>query len=336
MYRRILLLLAFALSACSTNAPPFDRPIDFSGTAMTMGYRILIGHKLTGEDIATIRSLISSTFEEVHEVYDIWNPHSELSILNGKPANTWLPISPELERLLLLTDQLVESTSGFFDPTITSAYQLWKKKLESQTQPSADEIRLLQEVVGWDKVKISDGKYWKSHQDIQIDLGGIAKGYCVDLLTERLVEAGFRNCYVEWGGEIRTNGQHPQQRPWNVYISNLDDTNPDHALAIIALSEEALATSGDYLQQWTYESGGGESYTFTHIIDPRSLMPIKVTENNICSATVKARTCTEADALATAVMVYPSVQEAEEWFLTLQESMPELQFWFVTRKELMQ
>ncbi len=334
MFRRILLLLTCVLTACSTRESPLHRPIEFSGTAMTMNYRILIGQELTGKDFENIKNIISSTFDEVHEVYDVWNPQSELSLLNRQPGNIWIPLSTELEKLLLITDKLVKRTEGYFDPSIKSAHQLWTNKLEAQSYPNAEEIDQLKEVVGWGKVRISQGRYWKSHQDVQIDLGGIAKGYCVDLLTERLVGEGFENCYIEWGGEIRTNGKHPHQRPWNVYISNLEDVNPDRALAIVALSDEALATSGDYLQQWTYQSDDGEDCTFTHIIDPKSLMPIQVTENNICSVTVRARTCTEADALATAVMIYPSVQEAKEWSLHLQESLPETQFWFVTRREL--
>lgn len=308
--------------------------MQFSGTAMTMSYRILLGDKLNNQDIEIIQGIISSTFDEVHSIYNIWNPESELTRLNESPGGTWIPLSPELEELLAITDNLVNITHGYFDPTITSAYRLWIEKLELKTRPSDEEIKQLHSVVGWNKIKIEEGRFWKSHRDVKIDLGGIAKGYCVDLLTERLIRKGFKNCYVEWGGEIRANGKHPEQRPWNVYISNLADTDPDHALAIVPLEGEALATSGDYLQQWTLDESDGESFTYTHVIDPKSLTPIKVTQYNICSTTVKAKTCTEADALATAAMIYPSVAEAEQWTKQLQDMTENTQFWFVTRREL--
>ncbi|MEM1283192.1 MAG: FAD:protein FMN transferase [Chlamydiota bacterium] len=328
------MLLNFLLIGCSPNESEVHRPLQLSGNAMTMSYRILIGDKINNHDIEIIQGIISSTFDEVNSIYNIWNPESELTRLNESPGDAWIPLSPELEELLAITDGLVSMTHGYFDPTITSAYRLWVEKLKLKTRPNDEEIKQLQGVVGWDKVKIKDGQFWKSHQDVKIDLGGIAKGYCVDLLTERLIKRGFKNCYVEWGGEIRASGKHPEQRPWTVFISNLADTDPNHALAVVSLKEEALATSGDYLQQWTLEESDGSCFTYTHVIDPKSLTPIKVTQYNICSTTVKAKTCTEADALATAAMIYPSVAEAEKWTNQLREITENTEFWFVTRSEL--
>lgn len=333
MFKRVLLLLIVIVTGCSNSEPVSRLPIELSGVAMTMHYRVMIGQELTEQDLRKIDHLLTSTFGEVHNTYDIWNPDSELSRLNHAPANKWIPLSPELEKLLLLTGNLVTLTQGYFDPTITSAYNLWKEKLTSGSLPSREEINKLKEFVGWDKVQISEGKFLKSHDDVQIDLGGIAKGYCVDLITERLIADGFENCYVEWGGEIRTSGKHPDDRPWNIYISNLADIDPDNALAIVALTDEALATSGDYLQQWVYPEEERDMI-YTHIIDPMALTPLVVNDENICSATVKARTCAEADALATAAMIYPSTAEANRWSREVREHLPEAQFWFVTRKEL--
>jgi FAD:protein FMN transferase len=334
MYTRILLLLTVLLSACSDNTPVHHEPSIFSGNSMTMGYRILIGHSLIDNDVEKIESIISKTFEEVHSVYNIWNPDSELTSLNKHNGKEWIPLSPELEALLIYTGQMVDLTNGFFDPTISSAYQLWIDRLESQTLPTNEELLLLRKKVGWDKVKIQNGHFWKDDSGVQIDLGGIAKGYCVDLLTERLNEKGYVNCYVEWGGEIRGSGKHPQKRPWNVYISHLADTDPEKALDIVSLKEESLATSGDYLQQWKYTSDTGEECIYTHVINPMTLTPIEVTQHNICSATVKAKNCTEADALATAAMIFNTKEDLKMWTRRLQKSMPHTQFWFVTREEL--
>lgn len=320
--------------ACSEQESKPQPPTPFSGIAMTMRYRILVGHPLTSGDIESIENLLSATFEEVNAYYNIWNPESELSIANRQPANVWIPLSPQLEHLFRLTDRLVTLTNGHFDPTITAAYQLWTTKLASHSLPSREEIEAIRKSVGWDKIEIGEGRFRKGHANLKIDLGGIAKGYCVDLLTERLIAKGFRNCYVEWGGEIRTSGKHPAQRPWQVYISNLTDSSPQHALAFIALDEEALATSGDYLQQWHSTSNHNEECIFTHIIDPKTLTPVKVAQNNICSATVKAPSCTEADALATAAMLQPSLEMAKIWAKEIESSMPRIKFWLATREEI--
>lgn len=225
-------------------------------------------------------------------------------------------------------------TLGFFDPTIMPAYNLWKKKLADNQLPNKKELTSLMASIGWDKIQLKESAIWKESEEVQIDLGGIAKGYCVDLLTERLIDAGYNNCYVEWGGEIRTHGQHPEKRPWKVYISNLTDSNPDHALDVISLNNEALATSGDYLQQWTYSESEENKLTFTHIVHPKTLLPIKVHSKNICSATVKAKTCTMADAFATASMLFASKNDANQWIASLKDSDPLLEFWLMTREEI--
>lgn len=331
MLARILLLLAILCTACSESQDAPSKLTEFSGTAMTMAYRILVGQPISEGDAKDIETIVRSTFKEVDATYNIWNPESELSAINRQPGGEWTPLSPELEHLLHVTDRLVVLTDGYFDPTIMAAYQLWTKKLKSQTIPTQEDIDSLRKTVGWDKVKISEGRIKKSCAEVMIDLGGIAKGFCVDLLAERLIERGFTNCYVEWGGEIRTNGRHPEQRPWNVYISNLTDIAPEHALAVIPLGDESLATSGDYLQQWSFAVENGETCTYTHIINPKTLVPLKVTQENICSATVKAKSCTEADALATAAMLFPSVNEAKVWANEIQADKPEIQFWFATR-----
>lgn len=161
-------------------------------------------------------------------------------------------------------------------------------------------IEKLEEVkasVGWHFVHCVDRCFWKDSSLTALDFGGIAKGYAVDLLVEKLRAAGYQNFYVEWGGEIRTSGQHPSGRPWKVGIQGL---------SAIDLSNAAIATSGSYIQNWTV---GSSSYT--HIIDPNRKEPLQ--NSTITSVSVIASSCREADAIATALMLFPSKEEAQKW-----------------------
>lgn len=299
----------------------------FTDRVMTMKYRILIGQKLSPADTARVLDVVRSTFDQVHRIYNNWNPDSEISRLNAMPANEEIPISPELMAFLKETDQLVQATLGYFDPTVGPLAKLWKVRARQGEVPSSEEIEQLRPAIGWDKLSFTPEGVVKHHPLTSLDLCAIAKGYCVDLLTEGLVQAGFSDVYVEWGGEIRAAGSHPEGRPWTVYISKLEDTDPNHAIDYISLKNNAVATSGDYLQSWPMNDG----HVYTHIINPKTLHPIEVTSNNICSATVLADRCLTADALATAAIAFPTSGEAESWAKQLQEKEPSLHFWLVTR-----
>jgi FAD:protein FMN transferase len=323
--------LILFLYGCSSS--PSEKLTVFSGTEMTIAYRILIGLPLTPTDKNSISKIIFETFNEVNQIYNKWNPDSELSRLNQLKAGVRVPLSGELLKLILLTDEIVRLTEKRFDPTIEPLQALWKEYLEKGQTPSPAEIESIAQVIGWSKIHYEEGLFFKDYDATSLDLGGIAKGYCVDLLVERLNKAGFANVFVEWGGEIRASGEHPDQRPWNIFISRLGDTNPENAIAILSLQNQAIATSGDYLQNWTIKDEGDDSSTMTyfHVIDPFTLHPRKVTSLSVASASVVANSCAWADGLATAAMMFSNAQEAQAWADEIQSRWPKISFWIISR-----
>lgn len=305
----------------------------FSDLVMTIHYRILIGHSLSASDKQQIQAIIDQTFAEVNQIYNKWNPQSELSELNRLKAGEAKILSPQLNNFLLQTGKMVKLTEGRFDPTIEPLQQLWKDKLEQGLVPQEEEINTLQPCLGWDKIHLHQGVFTKEDSRTQIDLGGIAKGWCVDLLVERLNQAGFPNVFVEWGGEIRTSGEHPSHRPWNIYISYFENPDPKHALAYLSLNNQAIATSGDYFQFWTVKLPDEEAKTYTHIFNPQTLYPVEVKPGSIASASVRAPTCWMADALAKVPLLFESLEEAQAWAQEMQQKIPSLEFWIVARPD---
>jgi len=339
MLQRILLLLrsylpvalTFMLFGCQQSVDKSQKISVFSDIVMTMEYRVIIGAELSRHQREEVHRIITQTFDEVDNIYNDWNPQSELSQLNISDAGIWHKLSSELESLLLFTDKLVHLTKKLYDPTVASAHQLWKSSLETGTIPSPQQIQSIAHAVGWNKLHFKKGHILKEHSSLKIDLGGIAKGYCVDLIVDRLNEFGYKNIFVEWGGEIKATGEHPSKRPWNVFISNLSDTNPEHAIDIVPLNNEAIATSGDYLQQWCVDDK-----IYSHVLNPNTLTPVIVCKDNICSATVTAPSCAIADALATASMLFESTDEALLWAEDIQKEYPSIRFWFVKRDDFQQ
>lgn len=329
--RRALFALLL-LTSCSTNESPKPKGIElasFQGTVMTVPYKIEIGDAISPADQAKIEQVIRSTFHEINAVYNKWNPDSEVARINQAEAAVAVPVSKELIAFLERCTRFVELSQGRFDPTVETIQNLWKQHLEEHTAPPRSEINRLKPAVGWHNLVIGKSTVTKKQSHTQIDLGGIAKGYAVDLLIERLQECGFRNLFVEWGGEIRAAGKHPQGRQWAVFISNLDDLNPEHALAYVPLSNQAIATSGDYLQQWKIGSK-----TYFHVFDPQTLYPLLMTDESIASATVLTKECVDADALATMLLMCKNMDEAKALCKQIQKKYPDAAFWMMSRKEI--
>jgi len=303
---------------------------------MFMNYKILIGKPLTHKEMMHVEQLIAAVFEQINTIYNKWNPHSELSQLNRLKAGERRVLSNELFQFLKQMDEIVKMTQGHFDPTIEPIQQLWKTKLEQGVEPTSEEIAQVTPAIGWHLIHVEDSYFYKDHDATALDLGGIAKGLAVDLLVERLNEAGYTHLFVEWGGEIRATGSHPNNRPWTIFISRFGDNDPDHAIAQLKLTDAAIATSGDYLQNWTlYDANAPkEIVTYFHIFDPQTYQPLVASSQSIASASIIAPTCVLADALATAAMLFTSKMETLVWLREVQIQYPSVELFLFTREEV--
>jgi thiamine biosynthesis lipoprotein len=289
---------------------------------MTMAYRVVLGRGLNAQESAQACLLIHKTYAEIDEHYNNWNPLSEISHINAVEAYTPVALSPQLSAFLKRVDHLVQVTEGRFDPTVAPLCQLWKKHLEEGRRPSDQEIQSLAPAIGWNKIHLEGEVLWKEHSLTALDLGGIAKGYCVDLLIERLSKAFSTGVYVEWGGEIRVAGPHPAQRPWRIALAS-----PHQEEVVFSMHDQSVATSGDYLQFWDIDK-----VRYTHILHPKTLFPLICTEDSTSSATIlTSLDCLWADAIATASLLFPTPEEAEAWLKSLTQEDPSLRYWLFQR-----
>lgn len=291
---------------------------------MTIPYHITVGQPLDNSSIQEVKSIVSETFDEIDRIYNKWNPKSELSLFNQSSANNKMYLTENLYTFLVYTETFVTLSNNRFDPTIEPLEHLWKENLSKKTLPSEQEISQCATICGWSRLHLENGYAWKDYDKTSVDLGGIAKGYAIDLITERLVKKGYENLFVEWGGEIRAHGMHPDDRPWRVMVTKWGV--PGDLDQIIELSNCSIASSGDYLQNWTVEN-----QTYCHIIDPIQRKPLLMKSNTICSVTVVAEKCTVADTLATGAMLFLYPSKAKEWLECMKTSYPEIKYWIFTR-----
>ena len=317
-YLFVLLLLV----SCQKASPA---PASFSGTVMTVPYRIMVGQSLDAAQTAAVQKIVQETFAEINHVFNHWNPDSEVSRFNRQSAGQAFTLSPALHEFLSRCGELVVLTEGHFDPTVEPLWALWRESLLNGTAPDAVQTAEVALRVGWKHLKFSENTVIKDVDGVSLNFDGAAKGHAVDLLTERLKIKGFEHLLVEWGGEMRSSGQHPQGRPWRVAIRSID--GQQEPIANLDLISSALATSGDYLQNWTI--GSGSSYT--HIIDPTTFQAVQLLPGNIASVSVLAPDCMLADALATAAIAWNNAEASEKWMKRLQHKLPGVQFWFFPR-----
>ncbi|SCA64084.1 FAD:protein FMN transferase [Chlamydiales bacterium SCGC AG-110-P3] len=330
-YAVISVVLAVALFAVACS--PNDTTVTFSDIRMCIRYKVVVGEALSFDKTEAVRQVIDRVFSEVDTVYNQWNPDSEVTRINHSDAHIPIPISDSLKTFLAVVDCGIALSYGHFDPTVEPLVATWKQALEQGTIPGTDAISVAKEAVGWHRLSCSTKGVIKETADLQLNFDGVAKGYAVDRILDELLALEIENLYVEWGGEIRVAGRHPERRPWRVMVTGIDGIKGTEEIEVIDLVDEAIATSGDYYQQWQI-TNNSETITYTHIVDPTSGEALQVRSGGVASATVIAPTCALADLLATTCMLFTSGEEARKWAYEVENQVPGTRFWIVTRGEL--
>ncbi len=235
---------------------------------------------LWGKGDLDARSAIDSAFVSIAKIDSLFKEGMVRVSWSGREHH---PI-PTRE-VLRLADSLYRLTLGAFDPTIGSVSRLWDFSDGSQP-PQPDSLKAGLRMVGLEKMKNVPGK------DFILDVGGIAKGYAIDVAAEVLRNRGFESAIVNGGGDMRLLGKRPDGKPWRIAIR--DPRHPGNLIGYIDVEDCAVATSGDYERFFFYEGG-----RYHHILDPKTGMPAVQCQ----SVTVVAPTACIADGLATGLFV---------------------------------
>jgi FAD:protein FMN transferase len=218
---------------------------------------------------------LSSRYDRLFTDYD---PTGPLSVLRGRKGDT-VVVDPEIVVVLrqaLLTDRF---SDGAFDMGVHDMKRLWGIGGATPKVPSPDSIRVyLERRFGFlpgpsDSLPaplrvLSDNRVLLLTDSLPIDLGGIAKGYTVDRLSQKLSDLGYPVHLVQAGGEILTAGRKATG-DWKVGIKN--PRQLDSVVGIVDLdSGRAVSTSGDY-ERCFFQDG----VRHHHIFDPRTGSPAR-------------------------------------------------------------
>lgn len=295
----VLCVAAIVLAANRPFSQTPRPPATFSGPTMGTRYTVKVVDLPSSVDPQTLEQEIHEKLSRIDALMSTYRSDSELSRLNRFDAGRWFGVSRETASVLDEAIRIGRLTDGAFDVTVGPLVNLWNfgpGKSLSVSAPSPEAIEDAKRRVGLNlvEVRLSPPAVRKKRKDLYIDLSGIAKGFAVDRIAGHLELCGIENYMIEVGGEIKAKGRNPQGEAWRIGVeSPLTGTREIQTVAV--LNDLAMATSGDYRNYFEEEG-----VRYSHIIDPRSGKPIG---HKMASVTVLDRSCTRADALATALMV---------------------------------
>lgn len=238
--------------------------LSYKGTAQ--GTTFHIEYQSADENI---QAGIDSIFTRVNDVFSGYIPTSLVSRLNNR--NTSEVNDSLFVSLFQLALKISEVSGGAFDITATS--QVKKGTTDNYTS-----------------ISIANNQFHANDSNTFLDFNAIAQGFTVDLISDWLLKKGIKNHMVELGGEIKCQGTNQNGEVWHIGIDNpknLDAMNyTPESKFILQLTGKAVSVSGNYRQKG-------------HIVNPTNAQQ-QIT-NNLLSVLVISSSCTEADALSTAL-----------------------------------
>jgi thiamine biosynthesis lipoprotein len=233
---------------------------------------------------------VETFFQRFEARFSRFLADSELTRFNRreKPAFT---VSDEMHDLLSESLRLHELTGGVFNPLVlqsleTAGYDVSFEKVgEVKNAPAPSgplpELTCLE----------LDGHRASLPLGLRLDFGGIGKGYSVDLASALLAEAS--GYLIDAGGDIYASGLAPDGGPW--YVDVADPAAPESRVDVVALSNQAIATSWTTRRRW--KTAGGWAH---HLIDPRTGLPA---ESGVSGSTVITSRAVEADVFAKCALI---------------------------------
>jgi thiamine biosynthesis lipoprotein len=234
--------------------------------------------------------------EELNRLSLIFSHYEKESTITKINNNIEVELEPEFTSCFRRAMEISKITNGAFDITVGPLISAWGFGPEERQKMTPEMVTDLKKLIGYDKMKLENGKIIKEIPEMTINMSAIAKGYTCDLMGEFLAKKGCENFLVDIGGEVVANGKNDKGKIWSIGIREpVEDPFKNDLNAALQLPNKAMATSGNYLN--FYEVDGKK---YAHTIDPVSGYPV---QHSLLSSTVLANDCMSADAFATAFMV---------------------------------
>ncbi len=253
------------------------------------------------------RRAVNTGFAEIKKLETLLNyfsDESEISMINKAAGIHPVKVSQETLEIIQKMVDIAKLTNGVFDATIAPVIKHWKfsKHHSASSVPSGNVIENALKSVDYKKIIIhhETSEIYLKEKGMELDLGGIAKGYAADKAVDAIKSEGIKAVLVAIAGDIKGFGLNTSGNPWKVGIQN---PRPEPGLekpwedifATLYLLDSAISTSGDY-QRFFIKNGK----RFHHILDPETGFPA---DSGLISVSVIAPEGYLSDSLSTAVFI---------------------------------
>jgi FAD:protein FMN transferase len=297
--RCLLLPLVVAIAAAGSPPPSARQPGTLahriaSRISMACEYAI----EAYGPDPDALPRIVDEAFDEVDRIDRLmshYKPDSPLSRVNREAAQHPVAVDPELFDFIAAAMRYHRDWDGAFDITVGPLMRAWGFFGGDGRVPSAPELAAARRRVGGAHMIVNPASRTIAFDapGVELDLGGIAKGYAVDRAVALLKQRGVGAALISAGGStIYALGSPPGREGWTISIQ--DPLDPRTIALTLEVKDRALSVAGR--SEKFFEADG---VTYSHIMDPRTGMPAQ----GVLAVVVLADTGTDGDALDDALFV---------------------------------
>lgn len=239
--------------------------------------------------------LAMNKLKELEDTLSINKTGTLIDQINASSGIT--PVVVDADTYKVIEEGLTYSslTNGAFDITIGPIVKLWNIGFPEARIPSSEEIESTLPLVDFNKVVLNpnDSSVYLTDKGMQLDLGGIGKGYAADEVATLLKEKGVTHAIIDLGGNIYALGDKPGNQLWTIGVQ--DPFNPrGKIIGRLKTADKSVVTSGVY-ERFVEDEAGNK---YHHILNPKTGYPY---ENQIAGVTIISNSSTDGDALSTAV-----------------------------------
>lgn len=286
----LVTFIAVSVCGCDIKRPPSDD--SEKDSRKYFAFDTVIDITIYGE-----HDDVFDTMEEAIDDYEarlsVTEETSEIAMLN-KSGGEYKKVSTDVYNIINSAKRVHDMTDGAFDISVYPLVKAWGFTTDEYRVPNQDEIERLKLNVNSNNIMLdSDTLSVRLTTGMQIDLGGIAKGYISSKMISSMEKSGVESAIVSLGGNVQVLGTKPDGSAWRVGIQHPDYS--DCYIGVLSLINEAAITSGGY-QRYFVQDGK----TYHHIINPATGAPA---ETDIVSVTVVTDKPIDGDGLSTAFFV---------------------------------
>ncbi|WP_061996703.1 FAD:protein FMN transferase [Clostridium sp. ATCC 25772] len=279
----VILSILFLAGCSKTPSEPLSRTELIMGTVCTV--------QIFDSKDSTILDECFNKLTDLENLVSINKENTELDKVNAMSGKSAVSVSDDTYNIIKGGINYSSLSDGNFDITIGPIVKLWGIGTDSARVPSDAEINEKKSLINYKDVILDDSNktIFLKNPNMIIDLGGIAKGYAADVLTDILKKHNVNSAMINLGGNLYILGNKEDGNKWRIGIQDPNESNS--TVGNLLVNDKSIVTSGVY--ERFFEENGKK---YHHILNPKTGYPY---ENDLLGVTIISDKSVDGDALST-------------------------------------